>query len=101
MTRHLSSQLLVFALTLLASAPSLATSPAATPAQQDSSSEASSDRSNCLSLKKHTVRPAQLRDLEPFCDREAKLPKCVSSEGRPIIHYDKESNDKRGKRILA
>jgi hypothetical protein len=50
---------------------------------------------------KLTVRPAQLRDLEPFCDRVAKLPKCVSSEGRPIFHYDKESNDKRGKRILA
>lgn len=60
-----------------------------------------SDKELCLEFVKLTSRAEKQNELEKFCDRVQKLPTCVSREGRPIFHYDKESNDKRGKRILA
>lgn len=60
-----------------------------------------SDKDICLQLLKLTTRTEKQSELEGFCNRVAKLPKCVSREGRPIFHVDQESSDKRGKRILA
>lgn len=63
--------------------------------------DAKSDKALCLEFVKLTSRAEKLNDLEKFCDRVQKLPKCMSREGRPIFHADFDSNDKRGKRILA
>lgn len=60
-----------------------------------------SDKELCLQYVKLTTRKQNFSEVEAFCDRVQKLPKCVSREGRPIFHVDLESNDKRGKRILA
>lgn len=60
-----------------------------------------SDKAICLELVKLTSRVDRRSELEKFCERVQKLPTCVSREGRPIFHVEKESTDKRGKRILA
>lgn len=63
--------------------------------------ESKSDKEICLDLLKLTVRSQNLTELQSFCERVEKLPKCVSREGRPIFHVEKASEDKRGTRILA
>ncbi len=60
-----------------------------------------SDKELCLQYVKLTTRSQNVKEVEGFCGRVQKLPKCVSREGRPIFHVDLGSTDKRGKRILA
>lgn len=80
------------------------TQPAA-PLAASASSTASpidpAERELCLQYLTLTVRKENLDRLKPFCERVSRLPKCQSREGRPIFHFEKASNDKRGKRVLA
>lgn len=55
----------------------------------------------CIELLHLTTRKEQQEKFEPFCDRVARLPKCVSKEGRPIFHVQKDARSKQGKRILV
>ncbi len=77
--------------------------PMLSPAQEASSKveKEKTEKELCLDYLKLTSRSEKVADLESFCARVEKLPKCVSREGRPIFHVQHESGDKRGKRILA
>lgn len=70
-------------------------------AEEKSAPTPSSEKAICIELVKLTSRSEKVAELETFCDRVQRLPACVSREGRPIFHVQKDSNDKRGKRILA
>ncbi len=86
---------------LTASLPPCPSLWAAEPTASTAAPQERSDQTLCLELLKLTTRPENLERLKPFCARVSALPKCYSREGRPIFHFEKGSNDKRGKRVLA
>lgn len=87
--------------TLLMGASAKASDRASEPAASATPPHERTDRALCLELLTLTTRAENLERLKPFCDRVSVLPKCTSRGGRPIFHFEKGSNDKRGKRVLA
>jgi protein MpaA len=55
----------------------------------------------CLELVELTTRNESRERSRSFCDRISRLPKCVSKEGRPIFHVQKNAQSTKGKRILV
>lgn len=59
------------------------------------------EKATCLELMRLTTREAHHVKYAAFCDRVVRLPKCLSREGRPIFHVQKNSANRTGKRILV
>lgn len=85
----------IFALALL-----LTLSIASFALAEDSSTN-SADREHCLASLRLTARESQQKKLESFCDDPVYLSQCLSKEGRPIFHMQKDATSKKGTRILA
>lgn len=73
-----------------------------TPATPPTAASASADEKKlCVELLHLTTRKENQSKFEPFCERVSRLPKCMSKEGRPIFHVQKDARSAKGKRILV
>ena len=59
------------------------------------------ERTQCLDIVAHAVRLLNRQRLQQYCSHTARLPECVSVEGRPIEHLDSISESTHGKRVLV
>lgn len=56
---------------------------------------------SCEQLVELTASKERANQLSAFCSHSQKIEGCDSSEGRPIPHYERISQDPRGTRILV
>jgi predicted deacylase len=66
-----------------------------------SSSVPEDEKKLCIELLHLTTRKDNQTKFDPFCERVSRLPKCLSKEGRPIFHVQKDARSTKGKRILV